>query len=184
MGTAYLALLRGINVGGNNLIPMADLRACVVDLGATEVATYIQSGNVIFDGGARDAVAWSERLERGLSDRFGYAATVVVRSHIDLRSIVADAPAGFGTDPDRFRSDVMFLKGPTKPQAVVDQLRPKDGVDAVAAGAGVVYFERLIAKATQSRISKVIGMPFYPEITIRNWRTTTTLLRMLDERAT
>ncbi len=52
----------------------------------------------------------------------------------------------------------------------------------MTAGDGVVYFERLIARATQSYLSKVVGTPIYQEMTIRNWRTTTTLLRMLDER--
>jgi uncharacterized protein (DUF1697 family) len=55
-------------------------------------------------------------------------------------------------------------------------------VDSVTAGYGVLYFERLIARATQSRLSKVASMAVYQEMTIRNWRTTTTLLRMLDER--
>lgn len=183
MGTRYLALLRGINVGGNNPVPMADLRATVADLGATDVATYIQSGNVLFDGGRAGATTWIERLEVALAERFAYKARVTLRSHAELRSIVDGAPKGFGTAPDRFRSDVVFLLGPSSAREAVTQMRARDGVDTMAAGDGVVYFERLIARATQSYLSKVIGTPIYREMTIRNWRTTTTLLRMLDERA-
>lgn len=183
MATQYLALLRGINVGGNNIIPMADLRSCVADLGASDVATYIQSGNVLFDGGETPPATWISRLETGLADRFGYGARVALRSHDELRSVVAGAPDGFGAEPDRYRSDVVFLLGPSSADEVVGQLRARDGVDAMAAGDGVVYFERLIARAAQSYLSKVIGTPVYREMTIRNWRTTTTLLRMLDERS-
>lgn len=177
-----MALLRGINVGGNNLIPMAELRAAVAATGARDVATYIQSGNVLFDGAGRDAASWSATLEATLAERFGLPLRVVVRSHADLRAIVDGAPAGFGAEPDRFRSDVMFLRPPAAPDEVVGALVPKAGVDRLAAGDSVVYFERLAARAAQSALSKIIGLPVYQHLTIRNWRTTTRLLAMLDER--
>jgi uncharacterized protein (DUF1697 family) len=183
MATWYVALLRGINVGGNNRVPMAELRACFDELGATDVATYIQSGNVIFAGGDVRPATWVGRIEAALSDRFDYSARIVLRAHAELRSVVEGAPRGFGTDPERHRSDVLFLRGPSTPSEVIAQLRPREGVDAVATGPGVVYFERLTARATQSRLGKVVGLPVYQEMTIRNWRTTTTLLAMLDERA-
>lgn len=183
MATWYVALLRGINVGGNNRVPMADLRACFDELGARDVATYIQSGNVLFAADRGRPATWIERIEAGLSDRFDYSARIVLRAHAELRAVVQGAPRGFGTDPDRYRSDVLFLLGPSTPSEVIAQVRPREGVDAVAPGPGVVYFERLTARATQSRLSKVVSLPIYQEMTIRNWRTTTTLLAMLDERA-
>lgn len=181
--THYVALLRGINVGGNNPVPMAALRECLAGLGARDVTTYIQSGNVLFDGGERDASDWIATIEAGLVDRFGFEARIALRSHAELRSIVDGAPAGFGGDPDTYRSDVIFLRGPATAGEIVAGLRPREGVDTIVAGDGVVYAERLVARASQSRISKVAGLPAYPQMTIRNWRTTTTLLAMLDERA-
>jgi uncharacterized protein (DUF1697 family) len=178
----YLALLRGINVGGNNIIPMAELRACFTEMGATDIATYIQSGNVLFDGGRDGEDEWRPRIERALSERFGYEATVVVRTDSELRSIVANAPAGFGTDPDTYRSDVIFLFDRRAGPQVIEEVSPRDGVDSATVGDGVVYFERLTARATQSRLSRIVGRPIYKQVTIRNWRTTTTLLAMLDER--
>lgn len=183
MGRSFVALLRGINVGGNNPVPMAHLRETVAGLGATHVATYIQSGNVLFDGGRVGAGEWVERLERALAERFDYHARVALRSHEQLRAVVEGAPAGFGQEPERFRSDVVFLLGPSTAAEAVARMRAREGVDSMAAGDGVVYFERLTARATQSLLSKVVGTPIYQEMTIRNWRTTTTLLRMLDERA-
>jgi uncharacterized protein (DUF1697 family) len=179
--TRYVALLRGINVGGNRKVPMAELRTAIEELGATDVQTYIQSGNVLFDGGRRSEASWVKRIEAAVSERFSHEARIVLRSHAELRRTVTDAPARFGAHPDEYRSDVLFLRGPTTSRDLVAQLKPRDGVDRVAAGPGVVYFERLTARATQSALPRIIGTPVYQEMTIRNWRTTTTLLSMLDE---
>lgn len=65
---------------------------------------------------------------------------------------------------------------------VLESIAPRDGVDVAMAGDGVVYFARLAARASQSRLTKVVGLPIYKRMTIRNWRTTTTLLSMLDDR--
>ena len=182
MGGSFVALLRGINVGGNNLIPMVGLREAFTDAGATDVATYIQSGNVLFDGdGGQDA--WVTRLESVLAKRFGYHGRVTLRSHRQLRAIVQGAPRGFGEDPETYRSDVLFLYGPSTARRLAAGIRTREGVDSMTAGTGVIYWERLAARATQSLISKMASTPVYQEMTIRNWRTTTTLLRMLDERA-
>jgi uncharacterized protein (DUF1697 family) len=179
----YLALLRGINVGGNNLIAMADLRAWFEEAGATHVATYIQSGNVLFEGGRMSADAWSNAAEAGLSSRFGYAARVVVRSEPELRAIVDEAPPDFGISPDEYRYDAIFLRPPLRAAEAIEQVPTRAGVDVVVAGDGVLYFSRLVANVTQSQISRLVGTPIYKEMTIRNWRTTTALLRLLDERS-
>ncbi len=184
MATRYVALLRGINVGGKNIIPMAALRDCFRDLGAIDVTTYIQSGNVLFDGDDLEATAWTARIEQGLSNRFGYAASVVLRSHDELAAVVTGAPADFGAYADRVRSDVIFLKEPLTAPEVLGQVTTREGVDTVWAGEGVVYFERLVAKASQSHLSRIAGLPIYQRMTIRNWRTTTALLAILDASAT
>lgn len=177
-----VALLRGINVGGNNRVPMAELRDCMAALGATDVATYIQSGNVLFDGAGRSADDWTTPIEAALTARFGYDASVVLRSHAELRRVVEDAPPGFGADPDAYRSDVVFLKAPMTAATALEQMRMRDGVDSAVAGDGVVYQDRLAARAVESLFSRFVGTPAYKQSTIRNWRTTTTLLQMLDDR--
>src|SRR5688572_3462970 len=182
MPRSFVALLRGINVGGNNIIPMADLREAMTAMGAEDVATYIQSGNVLFDGGKDSARVWTERIEAALSARFDYAATVVVLSHEQLRAVVEDAPKDFGRDASRYRFDVLFLKPPLTAAAAVKEIPTKEGVDVAVAGEGVVYHSRLEAKATQSQLTRIVGTPLYKQLTIRNWRTTTKLLAMLDAR--
>src|SRR5689334_14329163 len=108
----YVALLRGINVGGNNIIKMADLKTCFAALGLVDVATYIQSGNVLFAAAEQSSPELAQRIETALSARFGYESRIVLRDHAQLSAIVSDAPAGFGSQPDLYRYDVVFLREP------------------------------------------------------------------------
>ncbi len=176
----YLALLRGINVGGNNVIKMADLKACFEGMGFSDVTTYIQSGNVVFAAKAGDAVRLAVKIEKALAARFAYPAKVVVVTHGELRKVVRGAPKGFGSAPAKFRYDVIFLKMPYTAKAAMKHVSARPGVDAVHAGKRALYFSRLDARATQSRLSKIMQTPAYAHMTIRNWNTTTKLLAMMD----
>ena len=177
----YVALLRGINVGGKNLIKMTALKACFETQGFGGVSTYIQSGNVLFTCGATRAADLVRSIESALAATFDYRASVVLRSHQQLRQVVERAPAGFGTEPTRYRYDVIFLKPPLTAREAMKSVPTKAGVDAAYAGSGVIYFSRLISKASQSRLSRVGSLPIYQSMTIRNWNTTTALLRLMDE---
>ena len=96
--TTYVALLRGINVGGKNLIRMPALKACFEENGFEDVATYIQSGNVLFLVRA-GAPELTDRIEAMLAQAFDYVPIVVVRSRRQMRAIVDGAPKGFGAKP-------------------------------------------------------------------------------------
>lgn len=175
-----LALLRGINVGGRNIISMADLRAAFESDGFRDVRTYIQSGNVVFSTDLpQDALEPS--LEDLLARHVGRPITVVVRARSQVRAVVEDAPAGFGAEPEAYKYDVMFLKAPLTADEVLDVLPLREGVDRAWHGDGVVYFSRRTDALTRSRMSRITGMAVYRSMTIRNWRTTTTLLGLLDE---
>ncbi len=171
----YLALLRGINVGGKNIIRMTDLKACFEGIGCADVATYIQSGNVVFRSAERDALELERTIEKALSARFRYSSRVVVLTFKSLDHIVKHAPAGFGDDPDTYRFNVIFLKAPLTATEAMKSVTTKEGVDAVAKGKGALYFSNLMSKASQSRLSRIISLPVYQHMTIRNWNTTTKL---------
>ncbi len=174
----YVALLRGINVGGKNLIKMADLKACLEDDGLEDVVTYIQSGNVVFSGGP-SLTELTARIEDLLSSTFGYEASVVLRSRSQMRATVDRAPAGFGDDPDRYRYDAIFLKAPLTARTAMKGMPTREGVDQADVGPGVLYFSRLTSRASQSQLSRIVGTPAYRNMTIRNWNTTTKLARMV-----
>ena len=176
----YVALLRGINVGGKNPIKMPALKSCFEALGFDDVVTYIQSGNVVFASRETRAVGFTQRIEATLAETFGYQATVVVRSRPQMRAVVDRAPKGFGAEPATYRYDVIFLKEPLTARVAMKSVPTNPVVDEAYAGTGVLYFSRLIEKAAQSRLNKIISSPIYPIVTIRNWNTTTKLVKMMD----
>lgn len=177
----YVALLRGINVGGRNRVPMAHLRDVFEGEGYGAVSTYIQSGNVLFQSDAPGASLEVE-LEEMLERRLGLPLVVVVRSHEQLAGIIAEAPDGFGAQPDVYHFDVVFLRAPLTSPKAMGVVEMRDGVDQAWPGTGVVYFARLSERRSQSRLSRLASTPEYQSMTIRNWRTTTKLLALLDDR--
>lgn len=179
----WVALLRGINVGGKNVIRMTDLKACFEARGLRDVVTYIQSGNVLFSAPDADASKLTRRIEKALGETFDYDARVVLRSRAQMREIAARAPKGFGAEPAKHRYDVIFVREPLTAAEVFEKLPTKEGVDRAHAGPGVLYVSRLISKATQSRLAKVVSMPIYEHLTIRNWNTTTKLVEMMSTEA-
>ena len=176
----YVALLRGINVGGNNLIKMAALKACFEDNGLREVSTFIASGNVIFDAVGATPARLIAQIEAMLARTFNYPASIVLRSRKQMQQVIAQAPPGFGAQPAHYRYDVMFLKEGLKAARLLPTVLLREGVDEGYAGPGVLYFSRLTSRATQSKLNRIIELPFYKSMTIRNWNTTTKLLKVME----
>ena len=136
-----VALLRGINVGGKNLIRMPALKACFEENGFDDVVTYIQSGNVLFTAPTTQAAELTRRIEAMLAQAFDYVPTVVVRTRRQMRAIVDRAPKGFGREPAKYRYDLIFLKEPLAAKVALQSVPTKPGVDAAHPGTGVLYFE-------------------------------------------
>ena len=177
---SYVALLRGINVGGKNLIKMAELRACFEKQGFRQVTTYIQSGNVLFTAAEPDPDELVHRIEGSLAATFGHQMGVVLRTRKQLQHVVGRAPDGFGAHPARYRYDVIFLKEPLTASTAMKSVLARQGVDEAHAGSGVLYFSRLISKATQSQLGRLTSLPIYQDMTLRNWNTTTKLLQLME----
>jgi len=175
----HVALIRGINVGGKNPVPMARLRAVLEDRGMASTRTYIQSGNVVLDAPHLSVDEVVAEIEFVLSESFGVDTVVVVVDSATLLRAVFDAPPEFGDLPDLYHYDVAFLRPGLSGADALAAFGIRDGVDAAWDGDGVVYFRRLSAERTRSRMSKVVGTPQYRDMTIRNWRTTTTLAAMV-----
>lgn len=177
--SSYVAFLRAINVGGRNLVAMPALADCFRGAGYTNVRTHAQSGNVLFVGdatsGERLEAALDETLLRGL----GFPVPAVVRSRDELAETVASAPAEHGSA--ELRSDVFFLKWPLTVEAIMAQLPAlREGVDSIAPGPRALYFSRVANEASKTRITRLMSMPVFQQITVRTWRTTLRLLELLD----
>ncbi len=174
----YVALLRGINVGGKNIIKMDDLKTCFKEMGFVNITTYIQSGNVLFDSKETNQNQLTQQIEKGLSESFNYNSKIVLLSQQELIKLIKTAPKNFGVYPDEYRYDVIFLKPPLTSEEALSKIKIKEGVDFVTAGNGVLYFSRLSSMSGQSQMTKMIGTAIYKEMTIRNWNTTIKLAEL------
>jgi uncharacterized protein (DUF1697 family) len=179
--TRYLVLLRGINVGGRNKVPMAALRELLESHGHTNVSTYIASGNVILSSD-RTAAEIKRELEEALPRTFKLDSeqiAVLVLTRAQIRAVVRERPTGFGDHPEKYHSDAVFLMGIDAATAM-KVFDPRPGVDEVWPGKGVIYSQRLSAQRTKSRLSKIVGTPAYKSMTIRSWATTLALHERME----
>lgn len=177
----YLALLRGINVGGNNIIKMVDLKASFENLGFTDVSTYIQSGNVLFKSDNSDKTELTLSIEKALSERFNYKSLVVLVTFNELETIIKNSPEDFGKYTEEYKYDVMFLKEPFSSEEAFKSVKEREGVDKAYSGKNVIYFSRLIENIGKSYLKNIISLPVYQYMTIRNWNTTSKLYDLMTK---
>jgi uncharacterized protein (DUF1697 family) len=181
-----VALLRGINVGGHHKVAMADLRGLFTGLGFGDVATYIQSGNVVFTSRLDDLAAVTD-IERQILATFGFEAPVVLRSADEL-AVVASANPFVKRGMDVTALSVGFLAGAPDADAV-STLLADPLADRIAAGGDEFSLsEREVylhhpngygrTKMTNSYFDRRLGTT----MTVRNWRTVMTLLDMAGAR--
>ena len=180
----YLALLRGINVGGRNKVAMADLRQLAESLGHGDVATYIQSGNLVFSSAEADTGALADALEQGIADRLGVQSAVVVLSRAELARAIADNP--FGSEPDPRRVHAVFRRDHHSPEAVrvVDRLQQKSR-EAGSADQAVIVDRTLFLHTPDGYGRSDLAAQLFRSSaqaagTARNWATVTKLMAMLD----
>jgi uncharacterized protein (DUF1697 family) len=178
----YLALLRGINVGGKNKVPMASLKKRLEASGFSNVSTYIASGNVILES-AKSADEIKARIEKTLPESFKLddeIIKVLVLTNDQLQAVIDNKPEGFGEQPEKYHSDVIFLMG-INSASVITLFNPRKGVDKIWPGDGVVYSQRLSSQRTKSRLSKIMATPAYKSMTIRNYNTVSKLLELMQQ---
>jgi uncharacterized protein (DUF1697 family) len=180
----YLALLRGINVGGHNKVAMAELRELAIGLGHSEVATYIQSGNLVFSSDHLDAARLADALEAQIADQLGVRPAVVVLSGAELAQVIADNPFPAETNPKClhavFRRDEVDQDGVAAVAGALQRAKQAGSRDEAAVVGRTVYLRtpdglgrsELAAQLARSRV-QATG-------TARNWATVTTLMSMLE----
>jgi uncharacterized protein (DUF1697 family) len=176
---AQIVLLRGINVGAHNRIPMADLRSLLAELGHTDARTLLQSGNIVLSSElAPDELAGE--LERAIASKFGVQTPVVVRTREELAAVVALDPLGDVAQEHKLYQ-VSFLSAKPDAQAVA-KLAQEDfapelfvhvGREIYAWHPEGIHSSRLARMLSDKRLGVVV--------TARNWKTTTKLLEMADE---
>ena len=187
---SHVALLRGINVGGKNKVPMAELREVVTSLGHTGVTTYIQSGNVLFTTEETDTAELASALEAAIAGKFGINSAVVVLSRDELARTLGDNP--YRDEPNPKLVHVVFL-GAEPSAELLDRIRAaesaaaaKGGRDTITAIGQALYlhtpdgYGRSELSEALFRIIPTGKKPL--AATARNWSTSTTLLSLCEEK--
>jgi uncharacterized protein (DUF1697 family) len=183
--TTYVALLRGINVGGNTLIKMAELKACFEAAGMKDVTTYINSGNVIFRAAKTDPRMLEAKLEAAISKQFGFELYVVVRTYIEITDVLKHLPKSWTGDP-ALRCYVLFLRHTIDKKGLMNSFTPKPDIDEVHYYPGTIFWSVLMVNRTKSTMTKMMGTKLYKEMTIRNDNTLRKIHAIMlatDERA-
>lgn len=159
---------------------MAALKLCLEDLGFSNVSTYIASGNVMLQSD-KPAGTIKAQIEAALTNTFTLDSElikVLVLTRDQLQAVIDHKPNGFGEQPEKYHSDVIFLMDIDATQAM-STFTPREGVDTIWPGDGVIYSQRVSALRTKSRLSAIAMSPLYKSMTIRSWSTTIKVLDIL-----
>lgn len=175
----YLALLRGINVGGNNRVDMKQLKALFEQAGMTAVSTYINSGNVIFQSDNEDEMELASVLEKVIGRAFGFHVKVLVCSHATMRKIAGELPTEWVNDAT-MKTDIMFLWEGYDTPDVLKRVIIKPGLDRVKYVPGALLWSVNRSNVTRSGLLKIIGTDLYRHMTVRNCNTFRKLMYLMD----
>ena len=172
----YVALLRGINVGGNNKIEMKRLVTTMSKAGFEEVSTYINSGNIFFSSNDKETIL-TNRLEQLIKDEFNLDIKVLLRNKDNINKLMGSIPLGWNNGIE-MKCDVMFLWDKYNSESVLDQLTIKSGIDEVKYTHGALIWKVDKVNVTKSGMMKIVGTELYRHMTVRNCNT----LRKIKER--
>jgi uncharacterized protein (DUF1697 family) len=166
----YVALLRGINVGGTRKVEMKLLRETFQRLGMNDVQTYINSGNVVFRNDSKDAEQLRSTLERAVEMDFGFAVRVLVRDAHNISRVVGALPDSWAND-ESAKCDAIFLGAEADSPSVLDRIVIKPEIDEVIYVPGALLWRVERTGVTRSGLLKLGGTDLYAQATVRNCNT-------------
>ena len=172
----YVAFLRGINVGGKSIVSMAAIKEALVDLGLSDVRTYINSGNVIFSTRVSDSRKLGASIEEALEERTSMPIKVLIMDHKGLKKLVDAIPHNW-VDDKTMRTYVLLLWKELDDRRILDRLPVRPLVDNVRYAPGAVIWQVDRKDIAKSRMNRMVGTPYYKQITVRSVNT----MRKLNE---
>jgi uncharacterized protein (DUF1697 family) len=176
----YVALLRGINVGGKNKIDMKKLKKCFEDIGMRKVTTYINSGNVIFEDTDHTKGEIAVLLEEAIYKDFSLDIKVLIRSIDDFDLIMKVLPDQWKNDDD-MKCDVMFLWEEIDKEILINELNIKHGIDTLMYVPGALLWSVDRKNLTKSGLMNLAASTIYKKMTIRNVNTTRKIYEIMKE---
>lgn len=175
----YVALLRGINVGGNSKVEMSKLKSVMEELGYIHVSTYINSGNVIFSHVQQEPALLEKNIEIAVEQVFGFPIPVVVRSAHSIASLCAVIPKTWKNDDD-MKTDVLFLREGFKSSSTLEKIKSNPDVDTMKYSHGAIVWNLDRKKYNKSGMRKFIGTLVYKNMTARNINTVRKLNELMN----
>lgn len=176
----FVALLRGVNVGGNNMISMSALKKSFEAMGFPHVSTYINSGNIIFTTKKKDARKLEKKIEQMLSKDYQLESKVVLRSLPEMEKLVQSLPRTWTGDPT-FRYNVIFLRHTIDSEKILDELVVKKDIEEVTYCPGALLWSAQISDLTRTQMVKLSSRKMYQDMTIRNLNTTRKLCELMKK---
>lgn len=178
----FVALLRGVNVGGKNMIRMGSLKESFEAMGFEGVATYINSGNIIFKAQDVDARKLERSIEEMLSREYKLESKVVVRSFSEMADLVEGLPETWDADA-RWKYNVIFLRHSIDSENILDALKPESDIEQVVYRPGTLLWSARTSDMGRTSMIKLSGQKLFREMTVRNTNTTRKLYELMKRMA-
>ena len=176
----FVALLRGVNVGGNNMISMSSLKKSFEGMGFSDVVTYINSGNIIFKSKVADARKLEKKIEQMLSKEYQIESRVVLRSFAEMEKIVESLPQTW-TGDSRWRYNVIFLRHSIDSEDILRELEVKKDIEEVVYCPGALFWSAQVSDLTRTNMLKLSSRKIYQDMTVRNLNTTRKLYELMKK---
>ncbi|MCW7491399.1 DUF1697 domain-containing protein [Leptospira sp. 2 VSF19] len=165
----YIALLRGINVGGNRKVEMKKLRSLMESLGYTEVSTYINSGNIIFEA-EDDTKTVRFKIEKSFEKVFKFEIPTIVKTEKEMKKIANAIPKEWQNDSTQ-RTDVAYLFPEADSKKIIEELPLKKEFLEIRYQKGALIWNIKRENVNKSQLAKLISHKLYKSMTIRNVNT-------------
>jgi len=177
--TVFVALLRGVNVGGNNMISMSSLKTSFEKLGLTHVSSYINSGNLIFTS-KDDARKLEAKIEQMLLKEYQLDSKVVVRSLAEMKKLVETLPKHWNGD-SAWRYNVIFLRHSIDSEEILKEMPAKSGIEEVLYRPGTLLWSARASEINQTNMHKLSSRKIFRDMTVRNLNTTKKLCELMKK---
>src|SRR5437762_505665 len=177
----FVCLLRGINVGGNNMISMSSLKTSFERMGFTDVTTYINSGNIIFRAKHSDARKLEIKIERMLEREYKLGCKVVVRSFSEMAALVKSLPKAWNDDA-LWKYNVIFLRHSIDSKDIVDLLNAKPEIEELVYRPGTLLWSVKVSDVSRTAMQKLPAQKIFQDMTVRNLNTTKKIYELMKSK--
>jgi uncharacterized protein (DUF1697 family) len=178
--SVFVALLRGVNVGGNNMISMKSLKESFETIGFTSITTYINSGNIIFRSKEDDLRKLEKKIEQMLSSDYQLDSKVVVRSLAEMEKLVKALPRSWNGDSG-WRYNVIFLRHSIDSEKILAELPVNSDIEQIVYRPGALLWSAQVSELTRTNMAKLSSRKIFQDMTVRNLNTTKKLYELMKK---